>query len=279
MSSYNRIPTSPRSPRNGGQYSYYTESSTMKNAYYGQCDSGISDVFYSSPMEVERDGSLSHNHRRPKLMVQGSLEDVENGDSGIMMGEDETFKDSARSHSNPRTESFVPMDIDSSGSTRARSNSPKSMSDGETSKLVGNQESRVSSNKSRRAPRLPKRTVPSSISTSVGSEPSVSPRISGRSSSANALLSSTTKFDLSSTATTTTTTAPRARHQQPSSLPTPPTSTTTNGLTCNMYSLNTAAISAGNNQRVHPMASDFSVSIQHLRQYMNLFIPDKDGDT
>lgn len=253
MSSYSKVPTGTRSD------DYYTESS-MKNAYcYGQCDSGISDVFYSSPMEAELDGPpTSNNHSRPKLMVQGSLEDVENEDSGIMMMGEDAQKDSARSS---QTESFTPMDVDS----RTRSNSPKSMSDSETFKMVmsDHQESRVSSSRSKRHPRLPKKSMQSSVSTTVSNtRPSVSSRIVGRSASANTL-SSTPELDRSTTTTTS-----QQRHQKLSIA----SSSSTNALAY-MY---TAAATTTDNQRVPPLPS---VGIQHLRQYMSLFIPDKEGDT
>ncbi len=62
----------------------------------GRFDSGISDIYISGPVAERGGENFGHVLARPKFVFQGSLEDAENGDSGIMMGEEETFTDSAK---------------------------------------------------------------------------------------------------------------------------------------------------------------------------------------
>ena len=264
MSNYNKISTSPIFPLISGHYS---EPSSKTGPSSGRCDSGISDVFFSGPMDAERDGGLvSHGFIRPKFVLQGSLDDVENGDSGIMMGEDETFTDSARSHRNPQAvdEEMVSSPVP----TRSRSNSPKSMSDEETPKTTTQERS---NNGKRKAPRKPKRIVPSN---SVGSESArPNPKMNTRSSSAHALSSTSAESTSSSEISTTKCTI---SHRSPSP-PLPPVSSTAPG---NAYTYSAYGMSASyTSQRVPPIASDFSMSMQNLSKYMDLFIPDKEGDT
>ena len=223
----------------------------------GHFDSGISDVFISGPIDSGCDRGLIHgNFARPKFTLQGSLDDVENGDSGIMMGEDETFTDSVRPHSR----NAVPMEIEvgaaSPSSTRSRSTSPKFMSDEENSKQTGRCDRSVGGK--RRGPRLPKKIV---TSNSVGSDmmPPNPVRMNSRSASAQALSSeivSTPKISSSVSS---------------SSLQGSVSASQDDTLTCTFR--------GPQNQRVPPIASDFSVNMQNLRKYMDLFIPDKDGDT
>jgi len=237
-----------------GAQSSKAGSSSLSNSNSGHFDSGISDVFISGPIDSGCDRGLNRgNFTRPKFTFQGSLDDVENGDSGIMMGEDETFTDSVRTHS-----TSVPMDVEvspvSPSPSRSRSTSPKLMSDEENSKQTGRSERTVSGK--RRGPRLPKKIV---TSNSVGSE-AMPPNLIGmtsRSASAHAL--STERVSTPEISTSTSIRDSIAASSQ------------SNIMTCSFH--------GAQNQRVPPIASDFSMNMQNLRKYMDLFIPDKDGDT
>lgn len=221
----------------------------------GRFDSGISDVFVSGPLDsVCNRGFGQHGFTRPKFTFQGSQDDVENGDSGIMMGEDETFTDSARSH-----RSAPPMEIEMttvSPPARSRSISPKLVSDDENAKQSGRVNLPIGK---RKGPRLPKKIVTTS---SVGSETTApNPlKLNVRSASAQALSTETVStMELSAAKST-------------PSLP--------DTVAAQEDNFARFLQEAHQNQcRVPPIATDFSMNMQNLQKYMDLFIPDKDGDT
>lgn len=260
MSNFSTSYNEPLVPGNYRETALKTDSSAFSPT--GYFDSGISDVYVSGPV-VERGENLGHTYNRPKFTFQGSLDDVENGDSGIMMGEEETFTDSARSHRN----TAVVMEKSSPAVSRPRSVSPKSMSsDEEASKpsLIVVRER--SSNSKRKGPRIPRKIVTSS---SVGSDlvPAKPLKSENRSASANTV----SQAELAS--------CPSTAKSSPSLLQEPELLAARGNLdNSSFYSISSGYPSIGQ-QRVPPLASDYSMSMTNLQKYMDLFLPDKDGDT
>ena len=239
------------------RYSYQPDLSAAGSqkspGLYGrqQFDSGFSDTFQSMPAP-------------PSLIYPG---DVENGDSGINMDQDdmEPEKDCIVTHRAVQTQA-VPMEIELEDATKliARGSCSRPPVPAHT----------VIRSKRPVGPRVPKKTMATSSSThsitsshvrnvTVPPQRSTSPRTSPRNSQRP-------------TSTHTYTAPPFTTDKENQGPSTMPVLHSSSPLTCN----NNNFRSLQNVDRVPPMSANASIDIYQLREYMAYFLPDtKEGDT
>ena len=241
---------------------------SLKGPAYGkqqEFDSGIDSTTFCEtlPMQVEADsaryssGVLSGRPKPPELMGRGGPVDFENGDSGVIMGEedeDDLERDCVSTH--PKmgpVHTQVPMEIDT---TSVRKVIPRS----------ANRSPPAPATK-RPVPRLPKRTVPtSSFTSSVTNHGVRTVTAPQRSPSPRSVFSQ--RYHPSPSTHTTTLPTHDKENYGPYSLP---AVRSTSPLTCNNFrSLNPERVPT----------PGVSIDIYQLREYMSFFLPDtKDGDT
>lgn len=231
-------------------------------------DSGFdSNNFCESlPMQVEADSGCYSNTvfstrpEPPKLMgAAGAPVDTENGDSGVMMGEDDDDDDVERdcisTHAKMGPVQTQPMDVDTTSIKKAVIPAP--------SRNANRSPPTVRPAAKRPAPRIPKRTVPtSSFTSSVVSNQGVrTVTAPQRSPSPRSVFSQRHP----SPSARTTSTIDKENYGPYSLQPVRSTSP----LTCNFHSLNERVPTSG-----------VSIDIYQLRECMSFFLPDsKDGDT
>lgn len=219
-------------------------------------DSGFSDTFFSMPMQVEADSATYTGAPPPPQLIVGrgpcssAVLDAENGDSGITadMSEDDTEKDCGVTFKGQTRTRATPMEVDVNEglkSLRSSTISPPVPSHSTAKKF----------------PRLAKRMLPGSSSTSIVSSGVMRTAAPHRASSPKTVYSQ-------SHTTPHTSFFNKENLQGPYSLPAPRSNSP---LTCNMNNFH----SMGAVDRVPPV-----IDLYRLQDHMYLFLPDgKDGDT
>ncbi len=230
------------------------KAATSYHHYRQQCDSGLGSL-QSMPVQADC-GTYNEAPPRPKLMV---LEDAENGDSGINMNDDDTERDCINTiHQDIPSRVPIPEP-----KTATRDVVPPKNVSTVVTPLEPLVPVQVYKQK-KGGPRIPKRTVTGpptvsnhSVRTVTAPHRSTSPKtVYSQSHSAPHMYQNPIVANV--------------RHQGGHcSMPTPSNSSP---LTCNnFHSLNL--------DRVPPVMSEFSLDIRQLKQYMDSFLPDKEGDT
>lgn len=246
------------------QFSPDAAGSKMKPRQSPQFDSGFGDLHFSLPIQAESGRGLDDGPPRPKLLLgQNSIEDVENGDSGIHMEEDDADERDCIATITSR-QPMVTDKIDRPGKISV----PASTTDGgSTSMSVVTHK-----NSFKTGPRIPKRSVSSGSNGNSNTHTSrtIIPRSASpknQSSHRTNNLSNTAAFQHISPLSS----GQDKENNGPSSMPVIHNS---NPLTCNnFHSLPV--------ERVPPVVpNNVSIDIYQLRQYLGLFLPDnKEGDT
>ena len=214
-----------------------------------QFDSGFSETFVSIPMQVGTNSvGYDGGPPRPKLMGQDSLEDFENGDSGYMEDDSDIQKDCINTCHRP-----VPSQV-STASTATKVSPSQTTTAIQDPPLEPSVTLHVKPKKN--APRIPKRTVVASHSVSNSSVRTVTARS----------VSPKSVYSESHTTPRTHSTSLLTETHGPSSM----TAIHNVPLTCDPFYME--------HVRVPPVNQDVSFNIYELRQYMDFFLPNKDGD-